>query len=113
MPVTAPTPMVKLIALYRTPSEPKDFDRHFEAVHLPLLRAYPGLRRLELTRVEGAPLGDARYRVMVELYFDDRPAMDAALASQEGRAVTRDIMAFAAPLVTVFHGTVTPDPGPS
>jgi len=100
--------MVKLIALYKRPSEPEDFDGHFDAVHLPLLRAYPGLRRLELTRVEGAPLGEARYRVMVELYFDDRMAMDAALASPEGKAVTRDLMAFAAPLVTVFHGAVEP-----
>lgn len=103
--------MVKLIALYKTPSETDDFDRHFDAVHLPLLRSYPGLRKLELTRIEGAPLGEARYRIMVELYFDDRAAMDAALASAEGKAVTRDLMAFAASLVTVFHGAVDPDPG--
>jgi uncharacterized protein (TIGR02118 family) len=105
--------MVKLIALYTTPSEPDDFDRHFNAVHLPLLRAYPELRRLELTRIDGAPLGQARYRVMVELYFDDRASMDRALASPEGRAVTRDLMSFAAPLVTVFSGTVNAEPGAS
>ena len=103
--------MVKLIALYKTPPEPADFVGHFDAVHLPLLHTYPGLRRLELTRIDGAPLGDARYRLMVELYFDDRQSMDAALASPEGKAVTRDLMAFAAPLVTVFHGTVDPEPG--
>jgi len=105
--------MVKLIALYTTPSEPDDFDRHFNAVHLPLLRAYPELRRLELTRIDGAPLGQARYRLMVELYFDDRTSMDRALASPEGRAVTRDLMSFAAPLVTVFSGTVRSEPGAS
>ena len=105
--------MVKLIALYTTPSEPDDFDRHFNAVHLPLLRAYPELRRLELTRIDGAPLGQAHYRLMVELYFDDRASMDRALASPEGRAVTRDLMSFAAPLVTVFSGTLESEPGAS
>jgi len=105
--------MVKLIALYTTPSEPDDFDRHFNAVHLPLLRAYPELRRLELTQIDGAPLGQARYRLMVELYFDDRASMDRALASPEGRAVTRDLMSFAAPLVTVFSGTLESEPGAS
>ena len=105
--------MVKLIALYKTPPDPDDFDRHFEAVHLPLLRSYPGLQKLELTRIDGAPLGEARFRVMVELYFEDRAAMDAALASQAGKAVTRDLLAFAASLVTVFHGTVNAEPGPS
>jgi hypothetical protein len=33
--------------------------------------------------------------------------MDDALASPQGKAVARDIMGFAADLVTVFHGDVT------
>ena len=38
--------------------------------------------------------------------FDSRDAMDAALASPEGKAVAKDIMSFAADLITVFHGEV-------
>lgn len=96
--------MIKLIALYRRPSDPAEFDAHFSSVHLPLLREFPGLRKIEITRVSGAPIGEAKFHAMAELYFDDKDAMDAALGSKQGKAVVRDLMSFAADLVTVFHG---------
>jgi len=96
--------MIKLIALYRNPSDPAEFDAHFFEVHIPLVRKFPGLRRVEVTRVTGAPIGEAKYHLMAEMYFDTGDAMDAALASPEGKAVTRDIMSFAADVITVFHG---------
>jgi len=43
------------------------------------------------------------------MYFDDKDAMDDALASPQGKAVARDIMGFAADLVTVFHVTSPTD----
>jgi uncharacterized protein (TIGR02118 family) len=99
--------MIKLVALYRTPPDQAAFDSHFDTVHTPLLRAFPGLRKFEITRITGAPIGSARYHLLCELYFDTRDAMDEALASPQGRAVARDLMSFAADLVTVFHGDVT------
>jgi uncharacterized protein (TIGR02118 family) len=98
--------MVKLVALFKKAAELEDFDNHFSAIHVPLLKKSPGLRRLEVTRITGAPIGDTKFHVMAELYFDSREALDAALASQEGKAVARDILSFAAPLLTVFIGEV-------
>jgi len=98
--------MVKLVALYKKPAEVEDFDKHYDEVHIPLVRKYPGLRRLEVTRITGAPIGEAKYHRMAEMYFDTRQTMDAALASTEGKAVARDLLSFAAPLVTVFLGEV-------
>jgi uncharacterized protein (TIGR02118 family) len=98
--------MVKLVALYKKPAEVEDFDKHFDEVHLPLIRKFPGLRRLEVTRITGAPIGETKFHAMAEMYFDTREAVDAALASQEGKAVARDLLSFAAPLVTVFIGEV-------
>jgi uncharacterized protein (TIGR02118 family) len=98
--------MVKLVALYKKPAEVEDFDKHFNEVHLPLIRKFPGLRRLEVTRITGAPIGETKFHAMAEMYFDTREAVDAALASQEGKAVARDLLSFAAPLVTVFIGEV-------
>jgi len=98
--------MVKLIALYRKPSEPVEFDRHFDSIHTPLIRRFPALRKLEITRITGAPIGDTKYYLMATMDFDGRDAMDAALASPEGKAVAKDIMSFAADLITVFHGEV-------
>ncbi len=98
--------MVKLVALYKKPAELEDFDKHYDAVHIPLVRKYPGLRKLEVTRITGAPIGETKFHVMAEMYFDSREALDAALASQEGKAVARDLLSFAAPLITVFIGEV-------
>ncbi len=100
--------MIKLVALYRTPPDVAEFDRHYDTVHTPLVRKYPGLRRFEVTRITGAPLGEARFYLMAEMYFDSRDAMDSALASAEGKAVARDLMGFAGNLVTVFFGEVQP-----
>ncbi len=98
--------MVKLIALYKKPADPEEFDKHYDAVHIPLVKKYPGLRKIEVTRVTGAPIGDTKFYAMAEMYFDSREALDSALTSQEGKAVARDIMSFAAPLLTVFIGEV-------
>ena len=96
--------MVKLVALYRKPADPAEFDKHYFGIHIPLIRKYPGMRKVEVTRITGAPIGEAKFHLMAEMYFDSKDAMDAALASPEGKAVTRDIMSFAADVITVFHG---------
>jgi uncharacterized protein (TIGR02118 family) len=96
--------MTKLVALYRTPADITAFDTHFTDVHLPLLRKFPGLRSLDVLRVTGAPIGESKYHVLIEAGFDTRDAMDVALASREGKAVARDLMAFAPDLVAIFHG---------
>ena len=98
--------MIKLIALYRKPIDAAEFDRHYDTVHTPLVRQYPGLRKLEITRITGAPIGESKFHLMCEMYWDSKDAMDTALATKEGKAVARDLMSFAADVVTVFHGDV-------
>ena len=98
--------MVKLIALYRKPSDPIAFDEHYEKVHTPLVMKMPGLRKLEITRITGAPIGDTHYHLMTEMYFDSVDAMNAANASPEGKATARDLMSFAAKEVILFFGEV-------
>ncbi len=96
--------MTKLIALYRKPADPAAFDTHYRDTHTPLVRKYPGLRKLEVTRITGAPIGETKFHLMAEMYFDNKDAMNAAMASPEGKAVARDLMSFAADVVTVFYG---------
>lgn len=98
--------MVKLVALYRTPDDVAAFDKHYDEVHTPLVRKYPGLKRLEVTRVTGAPIGDSKYHILAEMSWDTKEAMESALVSPEGKAVARDLMSFAAQYVTVFFGDV-------
>jgi uncharacterized protein (TIGR02118 family) len=96
--------MTKLIALFRKPVDPAAFDKHYFEIHTPLVKKYPGLRKLEITRVTGAPIGEAKFYLLCEMSFDSKDAMDASLASPEGKAVVRDLMSFAADVVTVFIG---------
>lgn len=98
--------MVKLVALYRKPADPSAFDKHYFEVHLPLVRKTPGLRKAEITRVTGAPFADAKYYLMAELYYDSVDALNVANASPEGKAAGRDLMSFAADVVTLFFGEV-------
>lgn len=99
--------MTKLIALYRKPADAAAFDKHYFEIHTPLVKQYPGLRKLEITKITGAPIGETKFYLMCEMYFDSKEALDAALASKEGRAVAKDLMSFAADIVTVFIGDVS------
>lgn len=99
--------MVKLIALYRKPANTEEFDKHYSEIHTPLVKKMPGLRKLEITRITGAPIGESKYHLMAEMYFDSSDAMNSANASPEGKATARDLMSFAADVVTLFYGEVT------
>lgn len=98
--------MIKLVALYRKPADVAAFDKHYDEVHTPLTKKYPNLRKLEITRVTGAPIGEAKFHLMAEMYWDNKDEMDKALASPEGRAVVKDLMSFAADIVVVFFGEI-------
>jgi uncharacterized protein (TIGR02118 family) len=100
--------MTKLVALYRKPADAAEFDKHYFDIHTPLVKQYPGLKKLEITKITGAPIGETKYYLLAEMYFDNKEALDAALASKEGKAVAKDLMSFAADLVTVFIGDVQP-----
>ena len=98
--------MVKLIALYKTPDDADAFDRHYADVHTPLVRKMPGLRKLEIAKITGAPIGEPKHYLIAEMYFDSKDALDTALASPEGKATARDLMSFASTLVTMFFAEV-------
>lgn len=98
--------MVKLVALYKRPANPEAFDRHYREVHAPLAARMPGLRRMEVARVIGSPMGESPYYLMAELYFDSLADLEAALSSPEGRAAGKDLMGFARDLVSLHIAQV-------
>lgn len=98
--------MIKLIALYKTPENPAEFDKHYAEVHTPLVKKMPGLHKLEVARITGAPIGEPKHYLIAEMYFDSLDALNASMASPEGKATARDLMSFAAPLVTMFYADV-------
>jgi uncharacterized protein (TIGR02118 family) len=103
-PVTPGVSMTKIIAVYRIPRDPTEFDRYYAQVHTPLVKKMPGLRRLEVTKITGVPSGASDLYQIAELYFEGSAAREAALASNEGKAVVADLPKFAEGIVSVYFG---------
>ncbi len=67
------------------------FERHQEDVHVPLAQALPGLRRYRLDYFRPFEDGaEQPYDAMATVWFDDKAAHDAALASEQGAAALAD-----------------------
>jgi uncharacterized protein (TIGR02118 family) len=94
--------VIKLIALYKKPTNVDAFEEHYAHVHVPLVEKIPGLRKTEWTRMLAAPDGAAPYYMMYEMYFDDMTAYKAAMKSDENTAAAQDLMTFAGGLVTLL-----------
>ena len=96
--------LARFVVLYDTPSDVDAFERHYNDVHVPLAKRYPGLRRYTRSRRPAAVIGESCYLVVM-LDWDDMPALEAALGSEIGRRVAEDAMANLARYAT-FRGMV-------
>ncbi|HZC41277.1 MAG TPA: EthD family reductase [Streptosporangiaceae bacterium] len=94
---------VKLVVMYTQPGDASAFDEHYFGTHVPLVARLPGLQRTESGRVVKAlDGGEQTYHRVTELYFADQAAMDAAFASDEGKATSRDYRQIAPPGSRMF-----------
>jgi uncharacterized protein (TIGR02118 family) len=93
---------VRLIALYSQPEDPAAFEAHYRDVHDPIVRRYPGIRDVRLTRADGVGGRPAPFYLMAEMIFDSRADLDAALASEPARESARDLRNFAGAGVSLF-----------
>ena len=62
---------VRLIALYNHPDDPAAFDAHYRDVHGPIVRRYPGLRDLRLTRADGLGGRPPAFYLVAEMTLTD------------------------------------------
>jgi uncharacterized protein (TIGR02118 family) len=98
--------MVKLIALYKKPSDTSAFDNHYTHKHTPLVKKMPGLKKLEVSNITSAIGGEAKFYLLAEMYFENEDALNRAMASPEGKAAGKDLMDFAAGLVQMMIAEV-------
>ncbi|MFG2001539.1 EthD family reductase [Spirillospora sp. NPDC048911] len=71
--------------MYDTPSDVDAFERHYNDVHVPLAKQYPGPRRCTRSHEPAAVIGEPCYTVVM-LDWDDM----AALGSEAGRRAAED-----------------------
>jgi uncharacterized protein (TIGR02118 family) len=78
--------MYKLIILFGQPSDPLAFLTGWQAF-LGMAEQMPGLRRETVSLTHSVIYGDPKSRPFKihELYFDDLPTLEAALASEAGQ----------------------------
>jgi uncharacterized protein (TIGR02118 family) len=98
--------MITLLVLFRRPEGGPEaaaaFEQAYAATHLPLVVDTPGLRSVRVHRV-GEELGGSTDLLLVtEMGFDDRPALDAGLASEAMRAAGRNLRTIAPGLATLL-----------
>jgi uncharacterized protein (TIGR02118 family) len=98
--------VVKLIALYKRPTDVAAFETHYKEIHAPLVRKMPGLKKLEVCHFTGSPGGEPKFYMMAELYFDAKEAMMSALGSPEGKAAAKDVMSFAGDIIHMMFADV-------
>ena len=98
--------MTTLLAMYRRPDGGDDalatFLRRYEAEHLPLVSATPGLRATRVQRVVDALGGETDLVMITAMEFDDRAALDAGLASDAMRQAGRNLREIAPGLATLL-----------
>jgi uncharacterized protein (TIGR02118 family) len=98
--------MIKLVAIYKKPANAAEFDKHYFEIHCPLANKMPGLRKIEIAKVIGGPMGESNLHMIAELYFDDMDALKAAMSSPEGKASAKDLMSFAGDVVSMHFAQV-------
>lgn len=98
--------MVKMIALYKRPEDVETFLNHFENVHMPIVRRFPGLLKVDVNKMYDLRGGDADPFMMAEMYFESRESMLAAIKSEPGRESGKDAQEFAGKYVQVMFADV-------
>ena len=85
-----------MVVLYKRPDLTREqFRRYLEQIHAPLARALPGLRGYTQNHVIADPMRNSGWDAIVELYFDNWDAMEAAWDSPQGAASDADLPKFA------------------
>lgn len=92
--------MHRLTVLYGHPDDPAEFDRYYRDVHIPLASKMRGLTGWTIGKLSTPDGSRGPYYMVATLYAESRSAMDAVLASPEGRAASADVARFATGGVT-------------
>ena len=85
--------MVELIVLYKTPNDPKHFEKHYREVHGPMTAKLPGVKSYNYGPVRAVNgYGDAgEFFWYWSGIFDSTQAVIDAMASPAGQAGAADV----------------------
>jgi uncharacterized protein (TIGR02118 family) len=88
--------MAKVLVMYKKPKSAEAFDKHYAAVHIPLAKKIPGLKKYDISHGGvGTPAGPSDIHLVATLHFESLEALKAGMGSPEGRAAGGDLANFA------------------
>lgn len=94
--------MHKLMVLIRPPTDTLEFDSRWSQDFVRVAESMPGLRRVAVSRVTGGLTDKVDLHMVHEFFFDDAQAVKNAMASPDGQAAGRALMAFGAEYTTLY-----------
>jgi uncharacterized protein (TIGR02118 family) len=101
--------MVKLIILFRAGQHSTEYEAKYNDF-LMSLEQLPKVRRKAVSNIYSSPTGLIPYRDIVELYFESRADMEAALTSSAGVEAGNMLVRFAgADAITLFAEVMEED----
>ena len=86
--------MWQFVVLYRRPDDPEAFERYYRSVHVPLVKKFPGLRRMHITKTHGDAGSADEIFLISAMLWDDRAGLEAALQSPERNVAYEDSARF-------------------
>ena len=86
----------RMLVLYKEPLDKEHFERHYRAVHIPLVRAMPGLKAFDVS-YGGVDVSfpDLQPYLVALLDWETKEAMASSLSSDLGQRVIDDLKIFA------------------
>ncbi len=94
--------MVKFMILFHKPRNIDEFERGY-ATFLAMIEEIPNITRRQVVHITGSPEGESAYYKVLEIYFDDFPAMQAALNSDAGQRAGAGLYEVFKPLKYTFE----------
>ncbi len=104
-------PVVKLVMLFKRPADEEAFEIEYVR-NLALIEKLPGIVRRQANMVIGSPAGQSLYYRVLEVYFEDFDALDAAMTSKVGVVAGQQLMKTIGDLVELFFVDVFEDDRP-
>jgi uncharacterized protein (TIGR02118 family) len=91
-----PDGRAKLTVLYGAPKDPDAFEKYYANIHMPLVYAVKGIKRVELAKPLPGPQGQppAFYRI-AEVYFESLEQMQSITATPEWKKAAADVPNYA------------------
>lgn len=95
--------MYKMIAIYKTPSDPNAFDDWYKG-HFEMIKKVPFIKEIRMSKITGSPKGESDLRLIAELLFESKNDFNAAMKSPENMALGKDAFSHYKDILSVHFG---------